>query len=72
MLFVHLKINRCDVLRYLPKQGLPSSLNQLCIRECPMLTPRLEPKIGMYWLKVAYIQHIEIENKRVWEPSYRY
>ena len=24
-----LKIDRCDVLRYLPEQGLPSSLNQL-------------------------------------------
>ncbi|KEH33573.1 disease resistance protein, putative [Medicago truncatula] len=65
MLFVHLKINYCDVLRYLPEQGLPSSLNQLCIRECPMLTPRLEPKTGKYWHKVAHIQHIEIEDKRV-------
>ncbi|RHN68428.1 putative leucine-rich repeat domain, L domain-containing protein [Medicago truncatula] len=67
-----LKIDRCDVLQYLPEQGLPSSLNQLNIRDCPVLTPRLKPETGKYWCKVAHIPHIEIDDKKVGQPWYRY
>ncbi|XP_027193530.1 putative disease resistance protein At3g14460 [Cicer arietinum] len=58
-----LEINCCDMLRSLPEQGLPSSLDHLSIQECPMLTPRLKPKVGKEWHKVARIPHIQIDDQ---------
>ncbi|XP_045829937.1 putative disease resistance protein At3g14460 [Trifolium pratense] len=58
-----LEINSCEILRSLPEQGFPSSLEQFSIQECPMLTPRLKPKIGKEWHKVACILHIQIDGQ---------
>lgn len=58
-----LEISCCDMLRSLPEQGLPSSLNHLCILECSVLTPRLKPKTGKDWHKVARIPHIQIDDQ---------
>ncbi|XP_058785909.1 putative disease resistance protein At3g14460 [Vicia villosa] len=57
-----LEINCCDILRSLPEQGFPSSLDHLSILECPLLIPRLKPKIGKEWHKVACIPHIQIDG----------
>jgi len=58
-----LEINCCDILRSLPEQGFPFSLDHLTIQECPMLTPRLKPKVGKEWHKVACIPHIQINDQ---------
>ncbi|QHO55893.1 putative disease resistance protein At3g14460 [Arachis hypogaea] len=56
-----LEIHGCDVLQSLPDEGIPSSLSNLCVQECPLLTPRLKPKRGKEWHKVAHIPHIQID-----------
>ncbi|QHO55897.1 hypothetical protein HN51_010755 [Arachis hypogaea] len=58
-----LEIHGCDMLQSLPDQGLPSSLSNLCVQECPLLTPRLKPKRGKEWHKVAHIPHIQIDHQ---------
>ncbi|KAL1324696.1 putative disease resistance protein At3g14460 [Arachis ipaensis] len=58
-----LEIHCCGMLCSLPDQGLPSSLNQLCVQECPLLTPRLKPNSGKEWHKVARIPHIQIDHQ---------
>ncbi|KAL1362506.1 hypothetical protein AAHE18_03G086200 [Arachis hypogaea] len=58
-----LEIHCCDLLHSLPDEELPSSLNQLCVQECPLLTPRLKPKSGKEWHKVARIPHIQIDHQ---------
>ncbi|XLU48324.1 hypothetical protein S245_043138 [Arachis hypogaea] len=60
-----LEIHGCDILRSLPDQGLPSSLINLCVQECPLLTPRLIPKRGKEWHKVAHIPNIQIDHQIV-------
>ncbi|MED6216704.1 hypothetical protein PIB30_010144 [Stylosanthes scabra] len=58
-----LEIHGCDVLQSLPDQGLPSSLSNLCVQECSLLTPRLKPKRGQEWHKVAHIPCIQIDHQ---------
>ena len=57
------EIHCCDMLQSLPDQGLPSSLDHLCVQECPLLTPRLKPMTGDEWRKVAHIPHIQIDHQ---------
>ncbi|MED6209877.1 hypothetical protein PIB30_058893 [Stylosanthes scabra] len=60
-----LEIHCCDMLGSFPDGGLPSSLNQLCVEECSLLTPRLKPKRGKEWHKVARIPHIQINHQTI-------
>ncbi|XLR15188.1 hypothetical protein S83_043126 [Arachis hypogaea] len=58
-----LEIHCCDVLYSLPDEELPSTLNQLRVQECPLLTLRLKPNSGKEWHKVARIPHIQIDHQ---------
>ena len=39
-----LEISSCNELQTLPEEDLPSSLSFLCIKECPLLKPKLQNK----------------------------
>ncbi|XLT41946.1 hypothetical protein HN873_034550 [Arachis hypogaea] len=50
-----LKLLRCDKLKSLPKEGLPSSISSLEMMICPMLRASYERKKGKEWSKIAHI-----------------
>ncbi|XP_057751463.1 putative disease resistance protein At3g14460 [Arachis stenosperma] len=58
-----LEIHCCDMLQSLSNHGLPSSLENLCIQECPLLTNKLESMMGDEWHKVAHIPDIQIDHQ---------
>ena len=58
-----LEISCCGKLQSLPEDGFPSSLSFLCIKECPLLKPKLQNKNGEDWYKIAHISRIEIDEE---------
>uniref|UniRef100_M1BLZ3 Disease resistance protein R3a n=2 Tax=Solanum tuberosum TaxID=4113 RepID=M1BLZ3_SOLTU len=58
-----LEISHCPNLQSLPVKGMPSSLSQLSIYNCPLLTPLLEFDKGEYWLNIAQISTIVIDEE---------
>ncbi|KAM4072783.1 hypothetical protein ACB094_11G165600 [Castanea mollissima] len=58
-----LEISCCDKLQFLPEDGFPSSLSFLCIKDCPLLKPKLQNKNGEDWYKIACISCIEIDEE---------
>ncbi|KAL1332109.1 hypothetical protein AAHE18_11G004700 [Arachis hypogaea] len=50
-----LGLYKCDKLKSLPKEGLPSSISSLYISSCPMLKANYERKKGKEWPQIAYI-----------------
>ncbi|XP_062115667.1 putative disease resistance RPP13-like protein 1 isoform X2 [Humulus lupulus] len=54
-----LEIKSCKSLRCLPEEGLPTSLTDLYIYECPLLNQRCE-KGGEDWPKIQHITHLYI------------
>ena len=58
-----LEISCCDKLQLLPKDGFPSSLSFLCIKECPLLKTKLQNKNREDWSKIAHISCIEIDEE---------
>ncbi|KAL1324767.1 hypothetical protein AAHE18_13G114700 [Arachis hypogaea] len=56
-----LEINGCHGLYSLP-EGLPSSLNCLCIKECSILTQKLFYKTASEWSKIAHIPNLQIDD----------
>ncbi|XP_061998923.1 disease resistance protein TAO1-like [Rosa rugosa] len=52
-----LRIHNCPKLTTIPKEGLPLSLTQLYIHECPLLEERCK---GRYQPKIAYIPCVQI------------
>ena len=58
-----LEISCCGKLQSLPEDGFPSSLSFLCIKECPLLKPKLQNKNGEDWYKIAHISCIEIDEE---------
>ncbi|GLT95458.1 hypothetical protein SLE2022_131390 [Rubroshorea leprosula] len=53
-------INDCSELQFLPKEGLPSSLGRLWIRNCPRLAQRLKEKQD-YRRLIAHIPCVKID-----------
>ncbi|KAJ6844559.1 putative disease resistance protein RGA2 [Iris pallida] len=58
-----LVISNCPRMATLPEKGLPEMLQELHIRECPLLKERCEEGRGRDWEKIAHIPrvHIDIE-----------
>ena len=50
-----LEIGRCEKLKYLPKQRLPSSLSHLYINDCPTLKKRCRRDKGKEWSNISHI-----------------
>lgn len=64
-----LKISNCPKLASLPKEGLPSSLVQLDIRTCPLLSQNCKNKEGQEWPKIARIPCVLIDNKFIYDSA---
>ncbi|KAM3733838.1 hypothetical protein ACB098_11G168500 [Castanea mollissima] len=58
-----LGIGRCPNLHSMPKEGLPTSLLFLSVKECPLLTKRCLRENGVDWPKIAHIPIIRIDDK---------
>ena len=56
-----LEIERCEKLKYLPKQGLPSSLSHLYINDCPTLKKRCRRDKGKEWPNISHIPCIAFD-----------
>ena len=57
-----LEIERCEKLKYLPKQGLPSSLSHLYINDCPTLKKRCRRDKGKEWPNISHIPCIVFDR----------
>jgi len=55
-------ILNCPLIPCLPGQGLPQSLKELYIKECPMLTESCQENGGEDWPKIAHVPTIEIDD----------
>ncbi|KAK7314048.1 hypothetical protein VNO77_39256 [Canavalia gladiata] len=58
-----LSIYNCPKLFRLPEKGLPSSLLELSIQDCPLLKAKCRKDEGKDWLKIASIPYVEIDGK---------
>ncbi|PON34423.1 NB-ARC domain, LRR domain containing protein [Parasponia andersonii] len=58
-------IRNCQNLQTLPEEGLPTSLEELRINQCPLLTEKCEREKGEYWNKIARIAFIFINDEQV-------
>ncbi|KAM3685996.1 hypothetical protein ACJW31_11G163000 [Castanea mollissima] len=61
-----LSIGYCPKLATLPEKGLPPSLLQLHIYECPLLKQRYK-KGGREWSKITNVPRVEIDGRSVYE-----
>ncbi|KAM6570735.1 hypothetical protein CsatB_018720 [Cannabis sativa] len=59
-----LTINYCPKLRCLPKE-LPTSLSDLHIISCPLLTPRVQRETGEDWSIIAHIPNIILDRNKI-------
>ncbi|GAV85205.1 NB-ARC domain-containing protein [Cephalotus follicularis] len=64
-----LYIYDCPKLTSFPKDGLPPSLLQLHISNCPLLKQRCKKDKGQDWPKIAHIAHVEIDRKFIYDPE---
>lgn len=55
-------ILKCPLIPCLPEQGLPQSLKELYIKECPLLTESCQENGGEDWHKITHVPTIEIED----------
>ena len=62
-----LSINSCPKLEFLPEKGLPPSLLDLDISNCPLLKQHCKKCKGREWLKIANIPRVEIDGRYVFE-----
>ncbi|KAG5541554.1 hypothetical protein RHGRI_021405 [Rhododendron griersonianum] len=65
----YMDIWNCPHLQSFPEEGLPSSLFELQIRECPLLKPRCHME-GEDWHKIAHIPLINIDGEAVLDQVY--
>ncbi|MED6107420.1 hypothetical protein PIB30_013777 [Stylosanthes scabra] len=56
----NLVIEGCSMLEFLPPQGLPGSLSNLIIANCPLLVPLCQFETGAYWPLIAHIPNKDI------------
>ncbi|XP_057750864.1 putative disease resistance RPP13-like protein 1 [Arachis stenosperma] len=56
----NLVIEGCSMLEFLPSQGLPGSLSNLIIADCPLLVPLCQFETGAYWPLIAHIPNKDI------------
>nr|CAD1829547.1 unnamed protein product [Ananas comosus var. bracteatus] len=58
-----LSILSCPQIPYLPVSGLPASLRELYIKDCPMLTARCQQNAGADWPKISHIPNIQVREE---------
>ncbi|KAH9804523.1 putative disease resistance RPP13-like protein 1 [Citrus sinensis] len=65
----YLSISECPNLKSFPEEGLPSSLQQLYVEDCPWLGANCE-RYGPEWSKIAHIPCVMIDMNFIHDPSY--
>ncbi|TKY68414.1 putative disease resistance RPP13 protein 1 [Spatholobus suberectus] len=65
-----LSIYNCPKLLRLPEKGLPSSLLELYIQDCPFLKDTCREDNGKDWSKIADIPYVEIDGKFISDSDY--
>ncbi|KAF2931413.1 hypothetical protein DAI22_05g217200 [Oryza sativa Japonica Group] len=55
-------ILKCPLITCLSEHGLPESLKELYIKECPLITERCQEIGGEDWPKIAHVPVIEIDD----------
>ncbi|KAH9684695.1 putative disease resistance RPP13-like protein 1 [Citrus sinensis] len=58
-----LVLRGCPKLKYFPEKGLPSSLLQLYIWSCPLITEKCRKDGGQYWDLLTHIPFVAIVDK---------
>ncbi|KAH7571096.1 hypothetical protein JRO89_XS05G0253200 [Xanthoceras sorbifolium] len=64
-----LSISDCPNLQSFPDTGLPSSLLQLYIYDCPLLKKRCKRDKGEDWSKIADIPRVRIDGRFIYDPK---
>ncbi|KAL5789191.1 hypothetical protein ACOSQ2_004079 [Xanthoceras sorbifolium] len=59
-----LKFSKCPKLKSFPKKGLPLSILELWIHQCPLLEQKCKKSRGKYWPLIAHIPLIETKQQR--------
>ncbi|XP_021680447.2 putative disease resistance RPP13-like protein 1 [Hevea brasiliensis] len=62
-------VRNCPKLAFFPKKGLPLSLLQLYIFDCPLLKQRCQKDKGQEWTKIAHIPRVQIDWRSAFEPE---
>jgi len=60
-----LLLSNCPILQCLPKEGLPESISQLKITNCPLLKQRCKKNEDKDWEKIAHIKTIWLDRKAI-------
>ncbi|KAM6570821.1 hypothetical protein CsatB_018806 [Cannabis sativa] len=55
----------CERLRCLPEEGVPTSLSQLHIDQCPLLKQQCEKEKGEDWPKIQHITYLSLDRERI-------
>jgi hypothetical protein len=58
-------IHGCPKLKFMPEEGLPTSLSFLRINVCPLLKKQCQRKKGKEWRKIAHIDCIMIDEELI-------
>ncbi|XP_058107650.1 putative disease resistance protein RGA3 [Magnolia sinica] len=58
-------IESCDMLKALPELQHLTSLQELKIRDCPILDNRCQKEVGEDWNKIAHIPSITIDGRKI-------
>ncbi|XP_061346121.1 putative disease resistance RPP13-like protein 1 [Gastrolobium bilobum] len=67
-----LSIYNCPKIFCLPKKGLPSSLLELYIQDCPLLKQQCMKDKGNDWSKIVDIPYVEIDGKFIYDSDDEY
>ncbi|KAL5803767.1 hypothetical protein ACOSQ3_030567 [Xanthoceras sorbifolium] len=65
----YLSLNDCPKLTSLPEPGLPSSLLELVIYDCPLLKKCCKRDKGENWFKIARIPRVRIDGHFIYDTK---
>lgn len=65
----YLQIRDCPKLTSFPEAGLPSSLLELYINDCPLMTKQCKRDKGAEWSKIAHIPCVRIDDKFIYDAE---